>query len=433
MNPLNYFDRDLTILSLIPLLIGFSIIYFIIPSSRRIELCLALIPIWTGISRMSDFLFLYSLTKVTIPFPYLILALTSLAYLRPVRTFPLWIWGLPFLIVVSAFQLITSADWVTAVPIRCVFGLSVVCALLLGERCSDAKQLDHWLRALFYGVAIPTIILFLAIPIKGYGAFQAGHGRFIGFGLNPNQVSYTCLTAACLATICFLRSRNFVLRLLCISISFSSILMIVLTGSRQAVVVYCLVHLFILFEKKGWVVVLLGSIALVPAGIFIVGQQEAFTAGGRFSTLQTTRFEIFSDYARSISERPILGLLETQGKSSLVDESIGHHTHNAYLLTVYAYGIPMALAIGFLFFLSLIKGCLGWIRMSSYNPDCTLVRFFVFVLFAGIVHSNVTYATIWPTFSWSFLLCFSLGLLIAPLFSRRRVASGPQPLPPSRW
>jgi len=182
--------------------------------------------------------------------------------------------------------------------------------------------------------------------------------------------------------------------------------LVIMTASRSSVVLGLGMLLMVATERLRRSVSVLVLLAAIALSAWYAGLQPE-TNLERMESLEGNRTEILESYVeRSVEQQLVLGLLQTNGQSVLVDEVIGAHPHNAYVYQLYLGGLAVflsefAMTIATLFYLIYLRRRRDrWQAGPAYG---SLVLAFVL---AAHAHGFVNGAIQYPNSAWAWLYVF---------------------------
>lgn len=385
-----------------------------VPARLRLSLALALLVPWLTVGRLPGLGMVQSLAKTTEFAAYLLVTLAAFLHAGPRRQLPLIVWLYPATAVLGFIYIWTVTDVALAFVLRLQWLLLVVAAMAVVQTITDEESLLHVLRAFTVGVALATLIPFTDLLLHPGAAFRAGLGRFYPYGANPNQIGIAFAMAAPLTAYGALRSRHALMKPVLLGISVLAFGMGLLTASRStmAVLLAALVPVGWRMARKAAIAVLAGVIAL--GGLYAILSLGAEGRFSRLGKLETNRPEIVMQYLGIIAERPLFGLLESEGESFLSSTSEGAtHPHNAYIETLYLGGITFGIPNFLLVAVSIWCTYNVWRRRKWFSTDPVLTNMLIVFMAMVYAHGFVNGSIYYPTYGWAFFHVFLSILFIA--------------------
>lgn len=357
---------DVATLGVVALVVCVALL--LMPSRHRIAFLLVITPGWMFAYMGTQVPFIASASKVTNPI--LLAALAALcAWHRgdSGRSLPRVAALYPGLAVIALIAVIGSSDAPVAMAQRFHWLLVVAAAWQIARMCSSREDTEWVIGMLSWAALIVIAICLAALLFDPEAALRPTQARFEPWGVGSIQAGSITMAAGPLfawrALKASRRRPEVFLWLVALALALGLTL---LSGSRTAVfaAVAALVPLgaasgfsFLRDRRR------MGPIILLAAGLTaavltaVITLAPTFTPD-RYTTIETQRYRILVDYLESIEERPLTGLLLTQGEGGIVDEEIGQHAHNVYVLWIYLVGIPLAAGIPLVAYYSLRRAWL---------------------------------------------------------------------------
>ncbi|GIW73810.1 MAG: hypothetical protein KatS3mg103_0332 [Phycisphaerales bacterium] len=300
----------------------------------------------------------------------------------------------------NLFPMLRSVQWI------CM----VLAVLAVARTIVDAQALLRVLRLLAIGFIIDTPILLSAL-LSGHWTFS-GHSRFEPYGASSLQVGMVYTITVGLALYFAVRDRNVLWKVIWIGTVAASAGMALLSGSRSVVITMMGVcaPIGVWMLRKPILAVPMVGILLV--GIVVVISQVDSNPFKRYQTLETTRWQQAAEYIQeSIAQRPLTGLLGTQGMKADVDEELGYHAHNAYLKMAYTGGLVLAVPYLFLAAMSMYSAAQVWRNRWLLDVDPLLISTLAAFMFMVYAQGLVNHMIYLGTTMWGFM-----HLLLSTMF-----------------
>jgi len=430
-------DRVSAYLEIVPLpvLIGAPIaailIFFIIPRRLRLEVMLAGMVLTLTLGRLPDLGTVAAAAKVGGSGAIALVALAALLAPGPRRPVTFWSALYITMSLLGFVFIMTTSNFLTAAALNLQWVLIVVAAMATARTIVDEESLIRVGRGLTIGFCLAILLPFAALVRDPGSAFLAGLGRFEPWGASSNHIGVLFAEAAAFSLFAGWRVRNPILTWGFFGFAALAAGMGVLTASRSTVVIMLgmAFPVAIKFIKRPLFLITGGAIIAVGL-IWLLGFSEA-GALDRLSSVETGRAETAEEYLNTvISERPLLGLLETTGESAQSSEDVGLHPHNAYIETAYVGGIVYAAPMYVLVIVSLVATLTVLRRRRFIAQDPILVDFICAVMLMVYAHGFVNGAIYYPTYTWSFI---HVGTSILMLSIARDIRRGDVPATAPSW
>ena len=409
----------LPVLVMAPLAAG--LVFLLCPARLRLPLALIMLPPFLLVGRL-PLLGPLALGAKALGFAML-LAVAAAAVLAPGpkrRLSPIAYAYVPLAVVTPVFLLTTEDSLIP--QLRTVQWICMVFAgLAVARTVVDSASLMRVLRYMVIGLLINTPILLSAI-VAGQWTFT-GHGRFEPYGASSSQVGRVYTIAGGFMVYLTIRDRNLLLKLLWAGTAAIYAGMAVLTGSRSVMITLLgsCAPLGLFMLRKPVLAIPTAGILLV--GIAVIVSRVDENAFYRYQTLETARGQQAVDYIReSIAQRPLVGLLGSRGLKAEVDEELGFHAHNAYLMMAYTGGLVLAVPYLILAGLSMYCAFYVWKHRRLLDTDPLLISLLAALMFMVYAQGVVNHQIYMGTTIWGFthLLLSALFLTWAGELSRFR-------------
>lgn len=389
--------------------LGGLLIFAFLPARLRLRLGVWLIGPWLTLGMLQELGAPYQAAKMTEPLLFLWIAGAAALGPGARRGLGLGAWLYPLFGLAGAAFVVTATDWALAVALRAQWVVLGVAALLLARLATDRERLGEILLDLALGCSVGSLmagsgLLFDASP------FRAGLGRFFPYGSNPNHIGLLFAMSVPLCLWAATERRGLVRGWLVGSASLALGLAL-LTGSRSVLLALAALSVPLVVHFRRHPAVLVGTALISALGAALLyGSAAAEEADpSHLESVDTDRAQVAEYYlTHVIAERPLVGLLGTEGQSALMDSGAGTHPHNAYLELFYVGGLVYALPM-----LGLLGAAIGraWReRQARDRRDLLLQRMILTSLAAVALHGFVNGAMYYPTYPWAFLHVLSVGL-----------------------
>lgn len=392
------------------------------PSRARLPLSLALMVLWLALGRLPGLGMVHAVCKTGGIAAFGIVALAAFMTPRPHAPVARIAWLYPIISVFSILFVITTVDRTVALVTRAQWFMLMIAVIGVVRTVTDEASLLRILRWMAIGSAIAMLVIFAALALNPLTAFRAGIGRFEPWGANANQIGVDFSLAAPLMLYFSLRATNTLSRSVWLGFFGLAAGLALLTASRSILITVIAPAIPMLWSmrKRPFFVI---SAAVVGGAVFVALIADAVGSANvqRLTSLETGRVEIFQEYWKIVGQRPLVGLLGTQGESFAADPSVGAHPHNAYLEMLYVGGIAYLLPFLLLMIATTLATFRVWTKRFSLGVDpllvSTLACFMAIIYAHGFVNGTINY----PTYSWAFL-----HVLVSVLFLSwaRRMSEG---------
>lgn len=386
-------------------------VFFLIPRRLRLPVSLVLLVPYLTVGRLPGAGMVAWGSKATGWAMLAAVAVAAAMHPGPRRRLSPVLWLYPVMAAIAPIYVLTTTDWLLALAIRIQWLMMVVAAMLVARTIVDAASLMLVVRSIALGGVIAILITLSSFVIAPGEAFRAGLNRFAPYDANSNQVGVVFTVAVALALYLGLRASAWT-RLFWLGAAMLALGQGLLTGSRSVLVTVVGTSLPVVGAMARRPIVAIAAVLVGTAAMAYVLAQTEETPFERYASLETGRVYLFEEYVqRSISERPMFGLLFTEGQSVLRDEELGAHSHNAYLDLAYIGGLSLLLPMLFLAAVSMYSGVYVWRHRRWLDTDPLLITVLVAYLFMAYAHGFVNGSIYYPTYEWAFL-----HLLLSCLF-----------------
>lgn len=398
----------LPVLMMAPVLIG--LVFLLCPARLRLPAALIVMPPFLLVGRL-PLLGAPALGAKALGFA-LLLAVAAAAILSPgpkrklspwcYAYLPLALVGPVFLVTTeeNLFPLLRSVQWI------CM----VLAVLAVARTVVDSASLIRVLKYLAIGFVIDTPILLSALVSGSWT--HSGHSRFEPYGASSLQIGMVFTMTVGLCLYFALRDRVIPMRLVWAGTVAAAAGMALLSGSRSVVITMMGVCAPLGLAMLRKPVLAVPMIGILLVGVAVVVSRVDANPFARYKTLETARGSQAMVYIReSIAQRPLTGLLGTNGLRAEADDSLGFHAHNAYLMQAYVGGLVLAVPYLVLAALSLVAAFYVWRYKGLMDTDplliSTLAAFMVMIYAQGMANHMIYLGTN----TWGFL-----HLLLSMLF-----------------
>jgi hypothetical protein len=405
-----------------------ALVFLLVPPRLRLSAALiGLVPYLT-IGRLPGLGPAYLLCKATGWAALIAVAVAAMLQPGSVRR-PHWIAAVYVAIAaIAPVYVLTTEDNMFAIAVRVQWLLMILAAISVARTIDDGPSLERVMRALQIGYAIALLIPFSDLMLHGRGAFVIGINRFSPYQANANQIGIFIAMGFVLNAYYALRDPNMVLRIVWAGFAAMALGMAMLTKSRStavACVFPALPMLVYAMRRPVLAIPIAGVMALVA--VYVVSQVSELFTLSRLRTVETGRVQQAAEYVTlSIAERPAFGLLGTSGMNSIVDEEIGAHAHNAYLMTAYMGGFSFLLPLLALAGISMLSAWYVWRQRRLFDVDPLLISMMCFTMIMVYAHGFVNHGIYYPTYTWAFLHIL-LSILLTTMAAEALRARRAQP------
>ncbi len=379
------------------------IAWLLVPARLRLPCAVGVLVPWLTLGLMPGLGMLQSLGKTTGFAAFLLVTVAAWLDPGPKRQMPLIVWLYPATAVMGFLYILTVSDMALAFVLRFQWLLLVIAAIAVARTIVDEATLMRIVVALAIGAGVTLLIPFSDLLMNPTKALKAGMGRFFPYGANPNQIGIVFSIAGPLTLYVALRSRHAIWKPALLSATALAVGMGLLTASRSTMAV-----MLGAMAPVGWQLMRRASMAVVAVIIAVGGLYAVLSLGsdahlGRLLTLGTSRPEIALVYLDIIGDRPLFGLLETEGESFIhATAEASTHPHNAYIVTLYigglSYALPNFLLVGYTLWCTFTV----WRHRRRLSVDPPLLN--MLIIFMGMVylHGFEAGGIYYPTHAWAF-------------------------------
>ncbi len=402
----------LPVLIVLPLLAAG--LFLIVPGRWRLSVALILMVPWLVLGRLSEIGVIAPVAKATGVVGLGLVAFAAWLDPGPRRRLPALAWVYLVMGLLAFIYILTVRDRTLAIVIRIQWFVLVIAALAVARTLTDEASVVRVVRSLAIGFFIGTFVALSDLVLHPNEAFSMGLGRFFPYGANANQIGIVFAVSVPLALYFALRTRNILIRLPLLGVCGIAAGLGLLTASRSTMAVMIGASLPLVWAlTRRPVIVVIGAVILFAALNWVMGMGEDVKLE-RLGSLQTGRYQTAVEYLGYISERPLFGLLGTDGQSFLAEDSPGRHPHNAYIEVLYlgglSYSIPLLILVG----VSLRATFVVWRRRQWSGADPLLISMLAGLMVMVYAQGFINGLMYYPTYAWAFLhvmlSLFFLGL-----------------------
>jgi len=417
----------------LPVLVGGSVAAFImimmIPTRWRLDVLLAVLPLWLTLGQFQRLGAISAVAKASGAPLLAMVALSAFLTPGPKRR----IGVLPHLFVVHAIVafpfMLTVIDRNAALVIRLQWLVLVLAAIGTVRTICTEEDLLKRLKALGIGLGLTLIAASADLIMNPSLIFASGLGRMQIWGANQNQVG-TALVAAMPILVYFGLRPSLAIWWRLAALGLAGMGGLIASGTASRSVVF---PIALLLAAIGWRV-LKRPIALVGAGLTIIvvlavsGSAVQDVDTDRLKTLESERFSQWAAYFEDIrtSGRIVTGLLGKRDVGSEVAPNIDAHPHNAYILLLYQYGLPIALLMLCLLGAAFFATVKTWRLRRYIAHDGELITLCAAIVCVVYFHGMTTITILHPTYAWAFLHVMMVTLFMS-------IAYTGQTLFPEHW
>jgi len=381
------------------------------PARYRLGGALALMVVWMVIGRYPGLGTPQALAKATGLGAFVLLMVATVMHPGPRRAVPPIGWAVILLALYSCVFIVTVSDLVLTGVLRLQWVALVVSAVMVSTRVLDEEGIRYVVRWLALGLAISVCVAAMALVLNPADAFRKGLGRFEPWGANSNQIGVVFSLTAVLGIYLGVREPMKTARVFWFCVCGTAAGLGLLTASRSTLATMALpcIPAAWAMRRNPVFASAIGVVVLVGAGLFLRQFVET-TNLDRLTTLKTGRVDIAGEYIELVSERPLLGMLESQGIRMREYEEVGAHPHNAYLEMLYLGGLAFALPMLILYATAARNAVVLWVRRRRLWIDPMLITTLVVLHLMMFLHGFVNGAITYPTYAWSWVFVFTIGL-----------------------
>jgi hypothetical protein len=389
----------------VPILLGpvaGLIVFMMVPRPLRMGCALAFMMVWLVMGNLVGLQPFQAIARVTGFAAFLLLALTASMHPGPRRKIPPMAWGYIIIGLFSYLFILTVRDLPLAMVIRTQWLTLVIAALAVARTVVDEKSLMYVFKSLTAG-----FVLALLLPLSDvmlHPGEIVSNRRFNPYEANSNHIGVLFALTAPFCLYMATNARTLLFRLAYIAAAAAAAGMGLLTASRSTMIVMVgmAFPVVVSLTRRPILTAIAGSAIVFGAGWFL-GQAGTVNLE-RLKSLETGRVDIAQEYMNEvISERPVLGLLQTSGESFIRAEAQAYsHTHNAYLEMLYLGGIVYALPKFILVLYTLWCVVQIWLARRRLPYDRLFISFLAACMVMTYAHGMVNHSLDYPTTLLSF-------------------------------
>lgn len=387
-----------------------------IPKRFLMPIVLMVLPAWQELGRMPDLFPLSALAKATGVISYGVLILAAFFDKSPKRSVSGLVWVYPAMALIGAAYVLNTEDRMLALVVQFQWFLLTLAAIMVVRTITDEASLLRVVKSLMIGVCLALLLPLSAVLLR---PGDVKYGRFFPWGSNPNQIGVLFLIGMPFGLFLALRARNLITRGYFVFSSAVAGVMGVLCASRSIVYPGVMLAgiLAVPMMKKASVIAVAGILGLFAAGwLASVTEKTDFD---RLQSLETGRVETAEEYVREvISQRPIFGLMFSEGEMSRQAEEVGHHAHNAYLDQLYRYGLSLTAPFLIMAGISMLGAAIAWFHRRKLVNDTLFMTLLAAMMWVVYAHGFVNGSILYPTYTWAFLHVMLSVFFITLLFDR---------------
>jgi hypothetical protein len=396
----------LPVLMLAPIL---GVAFFVlIPARIRLDLAIVATFLWLTLGELIGLGMIQAVAKATGFAAYLMLIAVALMEPGPKRRVPPIAW----LYIATGLQafiyIMTVSNFPQALAVRVQWLLLVIAAIAVARTIVDEASLKRILIAVAMGYAVGLFLPFSELLLNPAAAFKAT-GRFNPYDSNPNHIGIVFGLTPPLAAYAALQVRSKSKKVWWLGSAAIALGCGLLTASRStmAMMIGIGFPLALAWIKRP-ALAFLGALALM-GGVLLASFFVETVSWERFTPeaiMESGRIQSLADhpYWPIIEERPLFGVLETEGESFLrSDQELMGHPHNAYWELLYfggfTYGIPMIFLAAYT--LWCVYGV--WRVRMTIQADPLLVNMAIALMVMTYAHGFVNHAIHYPTTTLAFV------------------------------
>lgn len=369
----------------------------------RLKAALALLVVWLAVADMRD-LAVAEAAVVSSVVPVLLVAAAALQHPGARRNLPRVAYAFPFLAALAVPYVFGVEDFAHALAIRVQWFAMTVAALLVMRTIADRRALAYTLDGLVWGLAAVVVVAASSLVVEP-GQELSGHLRFEPYGGQANTFGTSLALAGPLCLYAALRTRPGLRQFVLVAAGAAALGMVVLTASRAAMVVTFvpIMPLALHAARSGRRTASLVATGTLIAGVVIVTVPGVDLDRVDRAWQQDTRVRVASAYTDEIGQRPMTGLMFTDGLTADRSQAIGTHTHNAYLDWFYLGGISLGVPW------MLLAMYTGWRALALLRArhrvgfDSVLAHVLALMLLVMLAQGFATRTLYYPTYSWAFM------------------------------
>jgi len=395
--------------------------FLAIPGKIRLYVAVASMAIWLACNNFLSLPYVHVIAKPTTVLAYTLTAFAAIIHPGPRRSLPGVVWIYVALAFIEFFYVLTVKDLTFALAIRIQWMMLTISAILLARCMVDDLALTRVVKAL--GVAGLVIIGMVLAGLIFLPSFRNGRLEPLGA---PSNIGGVIFTSA--APICFylgIRSPRIVVKTLMFATAGLGLALAALTASRSTMVTIMMVMFpMLLFLTRRPAITIL-AVGVVLTGLFWAigfGEEYAFNMH-RLESLETVRGEMFFTYlATVVQERPLVGLLFSDGQSFLFQTA--GNPHNAYLYILYLGGVSLFLPVFGMVVYTSYCTVYAWRHRGRLDNDPLMISMLAAYMAAIYAHGFVNAEIVYSTSIWPFIHIFLSVLMITAAHDLRKMVEG---------
>jgi hypothetical protein len=374
------------------------------PRRFRLPVALALVPPWLTLGQLVGLGSLAALAKVTEFALYLLVAVAAIADAGPKRKLPATAYGYVAVGFLGFAYIWTVVDLDLAAAIRIQWILLILASLMVARTVVDEASLMRVLRALMFGCGIALLLPFSNLVMNPGAAFKAT-GRFSPYEVNSNHVGVLFALSMPLALyMAYRKGEAWWWKLACSGAAVLALMMGLITASRStmAVMIGSSGPVALAFSRRPIVMMLAG--AAILGGLAFALTFSDYVNFSRMGSIETPGRDLQHDlYAELFTERPLFGLLGTEGESFLKLETIDTaHAHNAYLQQLYLGGLSYGIPLFGIALLTIWSTAVSWFGRRRFAMDPIAMSVLAAIMAMTYAHGMVNSSMYYPTTVISF-------------------------------
>ncbi len=371
---------------------------FSLPARRRMPLSLAVTVVWLTLGQLEALGWVASAAKASSLAPLLVVAGTAALHPGPRRSpfRPAYVY--PVVALLACVYVLGTVDVWIALVIRLQWLVATVAALMVFHTMVDRDSLLLVVRCITYGAAAALVLPLSALIVDPVAAISEGFYRFEPWGANPNQIGLLFVLAA---PLCFYLSseESERWRWPLLGACAAAVGMAVITashGTMLSLIVAALPAVVTRMRRHGLVAAL-----VIATAVWLTIQVVPRADLDRYGNLDTHRLEIAARYLDAVAERPMFGLLFTDGEWAVADDEIGAQTHNAFLDWLYLGGWSLAAPMIALAGATVWSATRLWRERKRLPYPEDLLAVLVGLVTAMYLQAMLNPILYYPTYSWS--------------------------------
>jgi hypothetical protein len=383
----------------------FLLVFFIIPSDKRLFVTLLILVPWLIVARSPGLGPLSAAAKLSSGGAYLLIAFSAFTHPGPKRNIPFIGWLFVIIACISLVYILSVEEFLVAFILRFQWICVTLAGVLTARTIVSHSDLMRILNALTVGCVIALAVPASSLVLFPGESFLKGMGRFEPYGANSNQTGMLFALSAPLLAYAGMTFNRISFRPIFMWLLMITIGMALMTASRQTMLAIAMVMLPVIFAVSKRPIVMVIGIALAALALPFLLSVGAETNLERMGSLETGRLDIWSAYWQEVfPRRPLFGLLGSSGESYFKSVSeVGMHPHNAWFYLMYVGGASFMLPMICLTIYSSYCGYKIWKEKNSLPGDPIVYSILVMLLIAMYIQGLFNQVVYWPTYTWSYL------------------------------